>query len=193
MHMDRVGLRNRFIYQLPYLSYRQKSVDGMPMNCPVCTHPKVDDIDDGLTMGVDFAVLSKRYGLKSDDLVSHWKHGMEDEIKDAGKKVIEKTTSVSIYSILRKKLDLLNKRFDGLVLSSPATGESKELIQLSKAIDDTITVTLKVQKEMGIVEQTRITELETMMSEIMMIMPKMCETDQALLEAALQLESIEVE
>ena len=166
----------------------------MPMNCPVCTHPKKEDIDDGLTMGIDFPVLAKRYSLKSEDLVAHWKHGMEDEIGEATSADPEKfiSTSNDIYSILRKKLLHLQKRFDDLLLSDPATNLSKELIQLSKAIDDTISVMLKVKKEMGIVDETRIIELEKMMSEIMMIMPRMCEKDQVLIEKALQLDTVEI-
>ncbi|MCK5611460.1 hypothetical protein KAR91_56845 [Candidatus Pacearchaeota archaeon] len=157
------------------------------MNCPVCSHPKVDDIDDGLTMGIDFTKLAQMYNVTSEQLVSHWQHGTD---KDVVKEKIVSTSS-DIYSILRYKLGHLKKRFNNLVLSSPASGESRELIQLSKAIDDTISVTLKVQKELGITDETRIQELERMMSEIMMVMPRMCDTDQALLEAALGLESVE--
>ena len=188
------GLRNSVIYMLTYLSYRHKSIDGLTMNCPVCSHPEVDDINDGLTMGVDFILLAKRYKITTEHLEDHWKHGMEDELTKGTKPTQEQATSTStdIYSILRYKLRHLKRRFDGLITSTAATGESRELIQLSKAIDDTISVTLKVKKEMGIIEETRISELENMMSELVMIMPKMCETDQQLLEVVLGLESVEV-
>lgn len=160
------------------------------VKCPVCSHPQHDMIEDDLTQGVDLMVITRAYRISHDDLVVHLRHGLGDE-SDIDEEVGELLSQATDeYSILRFDLLNLRNRYRRLIAVSPATAESKELIQLSRAINETVKTLLIVRKEIGQTDDTRIQQLEKMFNELMMTLPALCEKDQKIIERALGIESI---
>lgn len=156
-------------------------------DCPVCKHPNVELINRDLSMGVDFPIIAVNYKIDASAIIDHWTHGVEEEGRAEN---LEMAISTDLYTLLNNKLRLLNLKFKRLESATPATGESKEMISLSKAIDDTIKTLMVVRKEYGISDETRIQELERTFNELISLLDQFCPTDRKKLEAALGLESL---
>lgn len=155
------------------------------MVCPVCSHKRSEAIDTDLTKGVDFPLIALKYKVAHDDIVKHISHGLEDS-----NKIPEEAVADDEYSTLRWMLRHLRNRFRNLELSEAASPYSKELISLAGSINSTVANLVKVRKELGITDETRIRELEKMMGELMMVLPSLCKDDQLKIERALKLESV---
>lgn len=153
-------------------------------NCPVCSHPKADVIEMQITAGIDLDKIAAHFGLGIDDIPNHIRHGSDGVVMP------EPLSPGDEYSTLQFVRRQLKLRFDNLIASSAATPESKELIQLSRAINDTVKATVLVREKLGHTDDTRAKELEKMFDELMMVIPQLCPKDQQLIEKALRLEAL---
>lgn len=159
-------------------------------NCPVCQHGESQTIIDELTRGTAMVKIAQRFRLTQDDLVMHIEHGSDGSVESDD--VIERLLSQSEdeFSILKYNLLHLRNRYTNLILAEAASAESKELISLSRAINDTVKTMLITRKEIGQVDDTRSTELEKMFNELMMTLPMLCAKDQAIIERTLGITTI---
>ena len=160
------------------------------VSCRICNHPQHKAIEAEITKGSELIQIAVRFKITHDDIVAHLQHGMGDE--DSADEEIGDLLSQATdeYSILKFQLYHLRNRERNLIAASPATAESKELISLSRAVNDTVKTLLIVRKEVGQTDDTRTRELEKMLSQLMMILPSLCEKDQDMVERALGIESI---